>query len=379
VVLDRQGREARPRSGLRAPAVLLLRAQPRSRYNSAGVKVWIDIDNPPQVQYLIPFKAAFERAGVEVLITARDLAITHELLRGRGVEFQAVGKGFGGARAAKAFGTVRRARQLAQAIAGDERPDLLIAGSRASAFTARFKRIPIFAFCDYEYSELTSARFTRTHILHPDVIERSVFTNVGLRNDRLIPFPGIKEDISFTGVDLAAVRPHSFPELPDHERPRVLFRPPSESTHYYKEESKGLAIGLVERLAARSDVVVVFSPRYPEQTAAYLDPFQWACEPVRLAEAVPFVSLMKAVDAVVSSGGTMLREAAYLGIPAYSILRSEIGRVDRHLESIGRLRVITAPDEFDVPQVRRGPLDPIPPRSTSIVDDLVRTMLDRIS
>jgi predicted glycosyltransferase len=349
------------------------------RYNSEVVKVWIDIDNPPQVQYLSPFKEAFERAGADVLVTARDLAITHELLRGRGVEFHAVGKGFGGSKAAKGVGTIRRARLLARVVSGNRRPDLLIAGSRASQLAARVKRIPIFGFCDYEYSELTTARFTRCFIFHPDVIDQSTFTSKGLRKDRLLPFAGIKEDISFSGVDLDAAPPHSFPQLPDHELPRVLFRPPSESTHYYKGESKGLAMSLIERLAGRPDVVVVFSPRYPQQTAAYLDPFQWACEPVRLTEAVPFVSLMKAVDAVVSSGGTMLREAAYLGIPAYSILRSEIGQVDRHLESIGRLRVITAPDEFDVPQASHGPLDPIPPRSASIVDDLVRAMLDKIS
>ena len=37
----------------------------------------------------------------------------------------------------------------------------------------------------------------------------------------------------------------------------------------------------------------------------------------------------------------MLREAAYLGVPAYSILRSAIGSVDRYLESIGRLRILS--------------------------------------
>ena len=53
------------------------------------------------------------------------------------------------------------------------------------------------------------------------------------------------------------------------------------------------------------------------------------------SKAVPFVPLLKAVDLVICSGGTMLREAAYLGVPAYSIFKSRIGGVDRYLASIG--------------------------------------------
>ena len=66
---------------------------------------------------------------------------------------------------------------------------------------------------------------------------------------------------------------------------------------------------------------------------------------VTLSRSVPFVSLLKSVDAVVCSGGTMLREAAYLGIPAYSILQSEIGAVDRWLERIGRAKLIARPQD----------------------------------
>jgi hypothetical protein len=76
-----------------------------------------------------------------------------------------------------------------------------------------------------------------------------------------------------------------------------------------------------------------------------------------LRRSVPFVSLLKSVDAVVCAGGTMLREAAYLGIPAYSIFCSQSGAVDRWLERIGRAELLTGPDEL--PRIRlrrRGPL-----------------------
>jgi predicted glycosyltransferase len=36
---------------------------------------------------------------------------------------------------------------------------------------------------------------------------------------------------------------------------------------------------------------------------------------------------------VISGGGTMIREAAALNVPAYSIFGSQLGAIDRYLES----------------------------------------------
>ena len=43
----------------------------------------------------------------------------------------------------------------------------------------------------------------------------------------------------------------------------------------------------------------------------------------------------------------MSREAAYLGIPAYSIFQGTIGGVDRHLAAIGRLELLSSAADFD--------------------------------
>jgi predicted glycosyltransferase len=80
------------------------------------------------------------------------------------------------------------------------------------------------------------------------------------------------------------------------------------------------------------------------------------------------------VDAVVSAGGTMLREAAYLGVPAYSIFRSRVGAVDRQLAAAGRLCMLRSPADF--PRVElsaRGSLRPL--RGESQVADEVSEMI----
>ena len=102
---------------------------------------------------------------------------------------------------------------------------------------------------------------------------------------------------------------------------------------------------------------------------------EWLNQPVVLREAVPFVQLLKAVDLVVSSGGTMLREAAYLGLPAYSIFKSRIGGVDRYLESIGRVRVIGSPEALPAIELTKAPrLAPLR-RNPQLLDELVEIVL----
>lgn len=51
-------------------------------------------------------------------------------------------------------------------------------------------------------------------------------------------------------------------------------------------------------------------------------------------------------DLVVSGGGTMIREAAALNVPAYSTFGGQVGAVDNYLESIGRLIILR--DETDI-------------------------------
>ena len=49
----------------------------------------------------------------------------------------------------------------------------------------------------------------------------------------------------------------------------------------------------------------------------------------------------------------MLREAAYLGVPAYGLLASEVGAVDRYLEAIGRVVLISSSRDVSKIELRR--------------------------
>jgi predicted glycosyltransferase len=334
--------------------------------------VWIDIENPPQVQYLAPFKRRFEELGAQVAVTARDYGIACELLRNRGIEFSAVGGMFGRSKLRKVAGTVSRARQLAALFRG-RRPDLVLSASRPAALAARLLRIPAFIIDDYEYADVRVYALMRCWLLHPDVIPAEVLCKRGLRPDQLVPFRGIKEDISFADADLAALERHRSPGGPV----RVLFRPPASEAHYYDNHSGELSARLLAHLSRREDVVTVYAPRY-EWQAAGPSKLEWRNPPERVEGAAEFLSLLASVDAVISSGGTMVREAAYLGIPAYSILQSRIGAVDRYLESLGRLRILSRPEDFDRLELR--PLESLSPLPSNpgLLDELVGEVTRRV-
>ncbi len=317
------------------------------------MRVWIDIENPPQVQYLLPLRSAFQAAGAEVLLTARDYGSTLTLLEQAGADFESFGNKVGRGRWRKGAAGLRRSVDLLRFLAGAERPDALVCASRAAALAARRLGIASFIITDYEYAHTRIYRWTGSTLLHPDVIQPTLFHEKGIR--RTIAFRGIKEDLTFADVDVDAVREHPLPGV-SGDVARVLFRPPSETSHYYNQASSEMARRALGHLAGL-DAVLVFTPRESEQVR-YLEAVSWRHEPVVLERPVPFVSLLKAVDAVVCSGGTMLREAAYLGIPAYSIFQSEIGAVDRWLAGLGRVTLLGGPEDFArIKLERRGSLE----------------------
>lgn len=334
---------------------------------------WVDVENPPQVQYLTPFVRVLAERGHRVVLTARDSGMTLPLLRQRGLDPRVVGGNPPGARLAKLLAVAVRAIGLGS-LARKTRPDFVLSSSRASAAAARLLGIPCFIVCDYEYAELGLYRRFDATLLHPDVISVSRFRELGFPPERLIAFAGIKEDISFAGVDLESIPEQTWSS--GDARLRVLVRPPAESSHYFDPRSRTILLALLDHLADRDDVHTVFAPRSPGQVGDVLAP-RWRRTPTVLSRPVPFDSLLRSVDRVVSAGGTMLREAAYLGVPAFSLFAGHLGAVDDYLRGSGRLWTIGSADEFDQITVPRAPPPPFP-RNPGLVESLTDQIVARI-
>jgi hypothetical protein len=341
------------------------------------VKVWLDIDNPPKARYLLPLAARFERAGCDVLLTAVGSDDTQDILDSEGATYHVIGASSGKGIVHKLYALAARRKRLIDFLHEHRaNVDLLVSGSRSATMSARRLGIPSFAIVDYEHVNLSIFRLAGSYILHPEVIGKFAFSERGIPESRLMPFRGLKEDFTFADRDVASVTPWSFPGQSE-ALARVLIRPPAEESHYYQSESLELLNAVLRHLAQQA-VQVVYSPRYDWQVQYLDDIADWRHEPIVLRRPVPFVALLKSVDAVVSAGGTMLREAAYLGIPAYSIFRSRTGAVDEYLASIGRLSLLTSPDDLSSLRFRpRKPINPLRDDST-VIDEVVAAVLTRM-
>lgn len=119
----------------------------------------------------------------------------------------------------------------------------------------------------------------------------------------------------------------------------------------------------------------MLAPRYARQTAD-LEGLAIVNKPIALDRSVPFVALLKAVDCVLCSGGTMLREAAYLGISADGIFASRVGAVDRYLETIGRAAILSSSEGLDrINRVEKSPgLSPLR-ANPRLVDELAAIVM----
>jgi predicted glycosyltransferase len=346
-----------------------------TRCHAERVRVWVDIENEPQVQYLVPLLDACRRRGAETIVTARDYGSTFRLLADREVDFDAIGAAYGGSKVAKVRGLAARTRRLTSFLRGaGRRPDTLVSASRAATLAARRLGIRSFFVSDYEHANLTVFRLAGATVLFPEVIPREAYRRSGFRDDRLIAFNGLKEDLTFAGIRLEEVEAAPLDGSSREDVVRALVRPPAEQSHYYTPRSRALYLDALRQVARNDRAVVVLAPRYEWQRHD-LESLAPANPPIVLTEPVPFLPLLRAVDLVLCSGGTMLREAAYLGVPAYSLLASEIGAVDRYLERIGRAVLISASRDLGEIQVRRldgwSPLAGNPTLVDEIADLLV--------
>jgi predicted glycosyltransferase len=210
--------------------------------------------------------------------------------------------------ATRAAATIVRGLRLA-AYGRKHRPDIAVNhGSRAQVIAAWLLRIPVMTIYDYEfvYSELFSKMATK-------LLLSGWHTS-----------PGIMEELQL-----------------DPRRLIIVVRPPATWAHYQNPLSEVLFAALVERLRGDQNAQVVVLPRTQEQGERLKNHYGMCTAPFRVSDrSVDALSLMAQSDAVLSGGGTMAREAAIMGTPAYSLFAGKPGAVDAALERDGRLTIL---------------------------------------
>jgi predicted glycosyltransferase len=310
------------------------------------MQVWIDFDNSPHVHFFAPLIRALERNGMGVMVTVRSFGQTEELARSYHIPYTVIGEH----RTPKFFlsrvtATVRRALRLA-AFARHQRPNLAIShGSRALAMAAWMLRIPSMTIYDYEFVSSNFFSKVSEKVMVPETIPADRLQGQGVDLKKVIRYPGFKEEAYVYDLSLSS---DILEELGlDPQRLIITVRPPATWAHYHNPKSEVLFRTLVERLGREPDAQVIVLPRMKAQGEQLKAEYGMDRPPFRILEkSVDALSLMSYSDAVFSGGGTMIREAALLGVNAYSIFAGTTGAADESLEKAGKLHILREPEEI---------------------------------
>lgn len=301
---------------------------------SNGRTIWIDLDNSPHVPFFRPIIRQLKSSGYEVLVTARDCFQVCALTEQLQVACQPIGRHYGRNRAMKFAGLGIRTLQLLPA-ARRARPVLAVShGSRSQLVAAALLHVPSLQILDYEFAKIW-AGVRPNWAMTPSMIRTDA---VRLRADRVLQYPGIKEDVYVPSfVPRKGIRE----ELCITESEiLVTMRPPASEAHYHSPESDELFQATVAHLASIPGVRMVVLTRTSRQAEEIQAAWPELCSSRKLLipeGVVDGLNLIWYSDLVISGGGTMNREAAALGVPVYSIFRGSMGSVDRYLAAHGRM------------------------------------------
>lgn len=344
-------------------------------------KVWADIENAPQVLVLTPILKELERLGFAARITARDFGQTFDLLRLHGLAYSPVGSHAGHNLFRKGTEIVFRSFNLWRAGRHRDFSVVVSCGARGSLLPARMLGVPLITLIDYEHVFAYPFIKLATRILTPDVIPDENLCGLGYDLRKIRKFPGLKEELYVFDFepDRASVQAAGI----DFGRIVAAVRPPATMAHYHSPKSEEFFWALLDHLLRQPDVQTVVLPRTKLQKQwirAQIPPQSNLLIPDNVVHGP---NLLWHVDAMFGGGGTMTREAACLGVPAYSFFGGPMGAVDRHLNAQGKLIFLESASQIS--QIRPQKLAPRgqPPRDNArrvmhcILENVLEVALDQ--
>lgn len=305
-------------------------------------KIWIDLDNSPHVLFFNPIIRELKKRGYIVVVTVRDHAQVCDLADMLNLKYTQIGRHYGKNGVMKVLGVFVRSLQMLPYVLY-HKPDMAFShGSRCQFFLSEILKLPYATAFDYEHA--TSLPFVRpTMGLMPEVIPEHA---VKKKIKHIVRYPGIKEDVYVSEFK------------PDGKIRKQLgvgeteilatVRPPAMDAHYQSPESDVLFKGVMDHLMDQKNLRVVVLPRGDNQAASIRGRWHDWISNGKLViplHVVDGLNLIWHSDLVLSGGGTVIREAAALNVPAYSFFRGKTGEVDRYLSETGRLTMIQHIDD----------------------------------
>ncbi|MHA1281345.1 MAG: DUF354 domain-containing protein [Promethearchaeota archaeon] len=283
------------------------------------MKIWIDACEPKTVIMLKPLYDFLIKSH-EIYITSRDFDSTIYLLDKFGLPHYKAGKHGGGTKIGKLKAYINRLQKLIK-ITEKEKPEFLFCLASPEALRIAFGLgIPNIIFNDEPRSEgvVKLTLNLADEIIVPRCIPIEWYLKY-VSEDKLIRFNGIDE----VGW-LADFKPD--PSILENldliENNYIVCRTEPTKAQYLANKMKPHETQLTEiipEIIKNSDIKFLLIPRYKEQYI-YLQKFfedDIKKDRLRLYKAIDQLAhIMYYAKAVITGGGTMVRESALLGVPS---------------------------------------------------------------
>lgn len=318
--------------------------------------IWFDAASPPQVLWFSGFARELEDKGLRLFITARSHAGTADLARRFLPRLDVIVEGHdSGGGIGKLVAIARRAQSLARLIKHGQIQSSLMAishNSYAQIIAAWFQGIPVLTSMDFEGQAANHLAFRlASQVLLPEAFPEEIARRQGASSDKVERYPGVKEEVYLAGRTF----PPSNGVQEGGRTPLAVVRPEADYATYQKGSNPIFPLAVDYLLDSGARVMLL--PRGTHQQEYWSR--RWSNR-VQVAEvSVDGPELLRRADLFIGAGGTMTREAAVLGTPAYSVYRGSNPAVDLYLERQGKLRILREPADIETIEVRtnRGTRD----------------------
>ena len=333
------------------------------------MKIWIDILTPKQLLFS---EVIIKKLGKkhDFLCTSRRYEEVSKLAKIRNFDLKFVGKYGGGTKEGKFFAGVERIRILSNKIKQFS-PDLVLSFCSPEAARISFGfGIRHIAFCDSPHAEAVM-RLTLPLIdklLIPKIIPKNEFVKYGINPENIIPYNTIDASVL---IQRKIVEEKRLP-FRVNSRKNILVRLEEEESAYAKKsnQSKIILQKIVKDFPKENIVVLA---RYPKQIQKIE---KIASENVRiLGMSYDGKWLLKNADIFIGSGGTMVAEAAILGIPTISY-NAVPNRIEKYLVKMALVKRIENAD--DIPNALRKILAKPSKKNTAKIKSLQKMRYEPI-
>src|SRR6266480_7122234 len=231
------------------------------------MKIWLEISNSPHINLFSGMIHDLGRSH-EIIVTARPLANTIDLLELHGIKHMVVGKHYGAGRLAKLYGYPVRICQLWRYLKDKNIDVALSQSSFHSPVVARLLGVRSIYMNDNEHALGNIPAFlAASTILVPECLSAESLRRQYASPRKLLRYPGVKEGIYLHRLD--PVLRQSRDQRSGKPRRCVYVRPEPWTAQYYNGAVNfldGLLLGL------KNEARVTVLPRDQEQAKHYGEP-----------------------------------------------------------------------------------------------------------